>query len=126
MSALRPRVAEFGLVLGPAAKIAVEPETVVAEPMAAVAGILAELVEPKEVVRGTVEPMVVVAEFLFLMAESMRPGKVAALVLETDPKFAPCVAAHEIVSRRAVPVAEAVIPLEADPRMAEFGESMYL
>lgn len=138
-----PRVAEVDLVLGPVAMLVLEPDAVVAEPMEAVAGILAELVEPRAVVLGVVAPIVVDAEHPFLVVESMKPGVAAALPLEVDPKFAEGVTAHRIVSRRTEPVAETVVALEVgsrmaehlsgpvpapevDSRMAEFEESMYL
>lgn len=60
--------------------------------------------------------MVVVAEYLFLMAVPMGPA--AALVLEADPKLvasAACVAAHENVPREAEPVAEPVAEPAAEP-----------
>lgn len=140
---------EADLVLGPVAMLVVEPDAVVAEPMVAVAGILAGPVEPKEVVLGIfagVEPMMVDAEGLFVMAVPMVPGAAAALVLEVDPKlvaFAADLAAHENVSRVAGPVDETVVALdpwpmmaehvsglvlalEADSRMAEFEGSKYL
>lgn len=147
---LRPKVVEAALVLGPVAMLVVEPDAVVPEPMVAVAGILAELVEPKEVVlgifAGVVASMVVVAESLFVMAVPMGHGAAAALVLEVDPKLvasAADLAAHESVSRVAEPVDETVVALEAgsreaehvselvlvleaDSRMAEFEGSKYL
>lgn len=123
---LRPKVVVADLVLGPVAMLAVEPGVVVAEPMVVVAGILAEPVEPKEVVlgnfAGVVAPMVVDAESLFVMAVPMGAGAAVALVLEVEPKLvasAADLAAHESVSRVAEPVAEPVTALEAGPRIAE-------
>lgn len=123
---LRPKVVEADLVLGPVAMLVVQPDAVVAEPMAAVAGILAEPVEPKEVVlgifAGVVAPMAVDAEGHLERAVPMGPLAAAAFVLEVDPKlvaFAADLAAHESVSRVAEPVNETVVALEAGSRMAE-------
>ena len=137
---LRPKVAVIDRVPGPVAKLVVEPVSVVVEPMETVARILAEPVEPKEVVlgisAGMVASMVVEAVYLPLMALPMGPGSAAAaLVLEADPKlvaFAERVAALEAGPRVAEPVAEvalvagprvvgpvaeAVVALEAGPRV---------
>lgn len=142
---LRPKVVEADLLLGPVA-ILVVADAVVAEPMVAVAGILAEPVDPKEVVlgifAGVLAPMMVDVESLSVMAVPMGPGAAAALLLEGDPKlvaFAADLAAHETVPRVAEPVVARdagsrmaelvsglVIALEADSRMAEFEGSMYL
>lgn len=126
---LRPKGVEAELVLEPVTTLVVEPDAVVAEPMVAVAGILAEPAEPKEAVLGTfagvVAPMVVAAESLFVMAVPMGLGVAAALVLEVDPTlvaFAADLVAHESVSR----VAEPVVALEAGPRVAEFEGPKYL
>lgn len=117
---------EADLVLGPVTMFVAKPDAVVAEPMAVVAGILAEPVEPKEVVLGifaeVVASTVVDFESLFVMAVPMGLGAVAALVVEVDPKlvaFAANLAAHERVPRVADPVAETVVALEAGPTMAE-------
>lgn len=114
---------EADLVLGLVAMLVVEPDAVVAEPMVVVAGILAEPVEPKEVVSqtfaGVVAPMVDEAESVFVMAVPMGPVASAALIdLEVDPNlvaFAADFEAHESVSR----VAETVLALEAGPRTDE-------
>ncbi|KAK9524687.1 hypothetical protein VZT92_017058 [Zoarces viviparus] len=113
--------------------LVVEPDAVVVEPMAAVAGIREDPVEPKEVVLGisaeVVAPMVVDAESLFVMAVPMGSGAAAALVLEVDPRlvaFAADLAAHASVPRVAEPVDETVVALEAESRMAEFEASKYL
>lgn len=107
-------------------ELAVEPVAVVAEPMVAVAGFLAEPAEPREVAlqvfAGFVVPMAAEAESLSVMAVPMEAEPVAALVHEVDPKlvaFAAGVAAHECVPRVAEPVAEAVVALEAAPKVAE-------
>lgn len=121
---LRPKVVEAGLVLGPVAMLVVEPDAVVAEPMAAVAGILAEPVEPMgvalEISAGVVASMVVDDETVSVMAVPMGPEAAAALVgLEVDPKsiaFAADSAVHESAPR----VAETVFALETGPRMAEY------
>lgn len=123
---LTPKVVEADLVLGPVAMLVVVTDAVVAEPMAVVAGILAEPVESKEVVlgisAGVVAPIVADAWSRFVMAVPTGPVVAAALVVEVDPKlaaFAADLAAHESVSRVAEPVAETVVALEAGPRMAE-------
>lgn len=125
---LRPKVVEADLELGPVAMLVVEPDAVVAEPMVAVAGILAEPVEPKRVVpeifAGVVASMEV--ETVFVKAEPMGPGAVAALVgLEVDPRlvaFPAYLVVHESVPR----VAETLFAHEADSRMAGLEESKYL
>ena len=130
---LRPKVVKLHLVLGPVARLDVEPDAVVAEPRMAVAVILAEPVEPREVVLGIFAvvgaPMMADAECRFVMAVPKRPGPAPALALEAYPKlvaFAVVVAAHENVSRMAEPVAEAVVALEAGPRMAEHVSGLVL
>lgn len=98
-AAVRPKVVEVDQVLGPVAMFAAEADAVVAEPMVVAAGILAEPVEPKEVVlggvSGVVASTVVVVESLFVLAVSMDSGVAAALVLGLDPRLAVVgVAAH--------------------------------
>lgn len=127
---LRPKVAEADLELGPAAMLVVEPDAVVAEPIVAVAGILAEPVEPKgvalEIFAGVVAPMVVDDAAVFEKAVPMGPGAAAALVgLEVDPKmvaFLAYLVVHEIVPKVAGPL----FAHEADSRMAGFEGSKYL
>lgn len=128
---LRPTVVGADPALRPVTMLVVEPDAVVAEPMAAVAGIRADPVEPKEVVLGisaqVVAPMVVDAESLFVMAVPMGSG--AALVLEVDPRlvaFAADLAAHVSVPRVAEPVDETVVALEAESSMAELGSGPVL
>lgn len=127
---LRPKVVEADLVLVPVAMLVAEPDAVIAEPMAVVAGILVEPAEPTravlEIFAGVVEPMVVDAESAFVMAVPMGAVAAAALVgLEVDPKlvaFAADLAAHESESK----VAEIVHALEADSRMVGLEESRHL
>lgn len=121
---LRPKVVVVDLVLGPVATLVASSGAVVAEPMVVAAGILAEPVEPKEVVfrvlSGLVAPMVVDVELLIVMAGSMGSGFEAAWVLGLDPKLdAAGVAAHEIVSRLAELVTEIVVVHKTGPKVAE-------
>lgn len=115
---------EADLVLGSVAKVVEEPDAVAAEPMVAVAGILAEPVEPKGVVLEVFAE--VVASMMFgivpvsVMAVPTVPGPAAAALdgLEIDPKMmalAADLAAHESAPR----VAESALALEAGPKMAE-------
>lgn len=125
---------EADMVLAPVAMLVVVPDAVVAEPMAAVAEIQFESVEPKEVVLGVsavvVASMVVEAESLPVMVVPMEPGvAAAALVLGVDPKVvvtAAYLAARESVSRGAEPEDETVVALEVGSMLAEFEGSNYL
>lgn len=131
---LRPKVVEADMVLAPVAMLVVVPDAVVAEPMAAVAEIQFESVEPKEVVLGVsaavVASMAVEAESLSVMVVPMEPGvAAAALVLGVDPKVvvtAAYLAARESVSRGAEPEDETVVALEVGSMLAEFEGSNYL
>lgn len=109
-------------MLGVEAKIVVEPDVVVAEPMQVVAGLLAESANPRRVASGVfagvVAPKVAEAETVIVTAEPMGRETVAASAgREVDPKlvaFAANFAPHESVPR----VAETVSALEGGPRKA--------
>lgn len=114
---------EADLVLASVAKVVDEPDAVAAEPMVAVAGILAELVEPRgaalEVFAEVVASMMFGIVPVSVMAVPMGPEAAAAalVVLEVDPKMVALAAdltAHESAPR----VAESVLALEAGPKMA--------
>lgn len=120
---------EAGWLLGPVAILVEEPVAVVAVPMEVVAGVLAELDEPKEagIVAAVVSPMVVDADPLFVMAEPTGAG--AAAVFGLDSKMAAFAAdldALEGVSRVTGTVAGGVAALEADSKTAELEGSSYL
>lgn len=122
---LRPMVAEVELVLEPAAMLVGEPDVAaVAESMVVAAGVQAGPAESKEVVLevcvGFVASMVVAP----VMAVPMAPGA-ASVGLEVDPKVV-AFAVYSVTRENAPKAAGDVFPLEADSRMADFGESRYL
>lgn len=126
---LKPKVVEAGLVLVSVAMLDEEPDAVVAVPMEVVVGILAELVEPKEVglVAVVESPMAVEADPLFVIAVPMGAG--VAVLFGLDSKLAAFAAdldALEGVPRVADTVAGGVVALEADSKMAELEGSNYL
>lgn len=130
---LTPKVVEVDQVLGHEAMAAAGPDAVLAEPIVGVVGALVEPAEPKEaglqVFSGVAAPTVVAVESLFGLAVSTDFEVADALVLEVDPRWAAFVvdvAAHSVVPKLKEPVAEAVVALEAGPRIAAFGGSRHL
>lgn len=87
-----PNVVESALERGFVAMTVEEPDAVMAEPMEAVAVILAESVEPKEAgfggFAGFVAPMVAGDESLLEVVVPTRPGTPVASVLGADPMLA--------------------------------------
>lgn len=125
---MRPTAVGADPVAGSVAKIVVELDSVFAEPMVVVAVILAETVEPKEVVVGifvgVAEPMEVEAESLFVAVVPKETWVAVALVVDADAKtdeIVEVVAALELEPREAGLVTEIVIVivLELEPKVAE-------
>lgn len=122
-------VVEAGLVFVPGPILVVGPDVVVAEPMAAVAGLLAELAVPRGVALGlfaVVASTVVDDEAEFVVAVPTGPGAAAfAFVgLEADPMlvlFAACLAVESVPM-----MAEHVFALEGGSMLDEHGLGVVL
>lgn len=123
---LRPMFVDADGTLGPEPTIVARPGAVVVEPM--VAGVPAELVEPKEVALGVFAevavPTVLVVGSPFVMGVSTGSGLVAVVVLGLVTmlaEFVGTVAVHLSVPKMAEPddVVETVVPLVAESKVAE-------
>lgn len=125
---LRPMFAEADVMLGVVPTIVAKPDAVVVEPMVAVAGVLAELVEPTVVAlfAEVAAPMGLVVGSPFVKGVSTGSGLVAVDVLgfvTMLAEFVGTVAVHWSVPKMTEPgaVVETVVLLVAESRVAEAG-----